>query len=127
MDKGIEIIEKIENKNEALEFLLNLGKFISHSINTTINLKKWYILKTKVRAEETREAILKGIDELEALARAEIENVKATIPVVEADSRLGWEPSMEYICDKEHLLWKISQVEFVINSELDRWRKSTLM
>ena len=127
MDKGIELLESIENPNEELCYLLNLGKFISHSIQTTINLKKWYILKTKVKAMETKDEILKGIDDLEKLAWEEIENVKATIPIVENDSRLGWEPSMEYICDKEHLMWKISQVEFVINSELDRWRKTTLM
>ena len=37
----------------------------------------------------------------------ECENVRRTIPAVEYDSRLGWEPSMDYMCDKEHLLWKI--------------------
>ena len=24
---------------------------------------------------------------------------------------LGWEPSMEYVCDKWHLEWKLRQVE----------------
>ena len=42
-----------------------------------------------------------------AIANAECENARSTIPAVEYDSRLGYEPSMEYMCDKEHLLWKI--------------------
>lgn len=40
------------------------------------------------------------------IGEAEIENTKATIPLVELDSRLGWEPTMEYRADAEHLNWK---------------------
>ena len=43
----------------------------------------------------------------EKIVREECENARRTIPAVEYDSRLGWEASMEYMCDKEHLLWKI--------------------
>lgn len=49
--------------------------------------------------------------ELLALARTivdeECDNARRAIPAVEYDSRLGWEASMEYMCDAEHLLWKI--------------------
>ena len=31
------------------------------------------------------------------------------VPAVEYDSRLGYEPSMEYMCDREHLLWKVER------------------
>lgn len=127
MDKGVSLLDTVENPNDALLYLKNLGKFISCCIQTTIHLKQWYLLKIKVKAETQREAILAGISELEALANAEIANVEACIPLVEADSRLGWEPSMEYICDKEHLLWKLKQVNFVIDTELARWRHITLL
>ena len=33
----------------------------------------------------------------------EEQNVRNTIPLVEGDSRLGWEASMDYMCDKWHL------------------------
>ena len=62
------------------------------------------------------------LDEMVAIAEAEIENAKATIPLVEADSRLGWEPSMEYMTDKEHLLWKIEQMRRVIDEEIPKYR-----
>ena len=58
-----------------------------------------------------------------ALARAELQNVEATIPIVEADSRLGWEPSMEYIGDAAHLRWKIRQVNLVIDTELQAYQR----
>jgi len=55
--------------------------------------------------------MLDVLTQLEELAEAEIANARATVPIVEQDSRLGWEPSMEYVCDKWHLEWKIRQVE----------------
>jgi hypothetical protein len=36
----------------------------------------------------------------------------------EADSRLGWEPSMEYMTDPDHLSWKIRQVKRTIEGEI---------
>ncbi len=124
-DKGIAVLEGIENTET--EFLLNMGKYISHCVQTTINMKKWAQLKMKLKAADTREEILRLADEMTALAYEEIENVRETIPLVEADSRLGWEPSMEYICDREHLEWKIRQVEFVINTELKRWKDTAVI
>ena len=38
-------------------------------------------------------------------------NAVSAIPLVEADSRLGWEPSMEYVCDRWRLEWKLRQLE----------------
>ena len=52
------------------------------------------------------------------LAEAELENARRTIPLVELDSRLGYEPSMEYIGDKEHLLWKIETTKRALEEEI---------
>ena len=43
-------------------------------------------------------------------------------PAVELDSRLGWEPSMEYVCDKWHLEWKVRQVNSALR-EIEIYRK----
>ena len=51
-----------------------------------------------------------------------MENARETIPAVECDSRLGWEPSMEYVCDPWHLEWKIRQVESALR-EIATYRK----
>ena len=60
-------------------------------------------------------------EEMIELARADLENAKATIPLVEFDSRLGYEPSMEYMCDRAHIEWKIGVSEELINDELPRY------
>jgi hypothetical protein len=50
-------------------------------------------------------------------------NAQNAIPHVEADSRLGWEPSMEYMTDRWHLEWKIKQVRATINDDIATYRK----
>ena len=51
------------------------------------------------------------LDEIENICLAEIENAKSAIPLVRKNSRLGWEPSMEYVGDEKALIWKIEQLE----------------
>ena len=103
---------------------------MARTAETTVNVKLYSLLRRMVqelRGEETillteceewlaSARTLYGVDDLapatilrlcEELAIRECENARRTIPAVEYDSRLGWEPSMEYMCDKEHLLWKI--------------------
>lgn len=111
-------------KREELERELNMGKFIYHSTITCRNVKKWYMLNRQLMDAVTAEMGLNKLDEIEKLACEEIENARQTIALVEKDSRLGWEPSMEYVCDKWHLEWKIRQVENMISGEIAAYRKS---
>ena len=124
MKEGVAALKKAPQKNEALDRLINLGEFMVRTIITGINAKKWYILKTKFRSETSGEVLFGRIDEMEGLLREEIENARETIALVEADSRLGWEPRMLYATDKEHLEWKISQAEGVIAHEIGEYRRS---
>ena len=102
--------------------LVALGEFIRNSVITTINIKKWWRLNMALQTSETAEAALKILDQLKRLAQAEIKNASNTIPAVETDSRLGWEPSMEYVCDRWHLEWKIRQVKSALR-EIAAYRK----
>ena len=54
----------------------------------------------------------------EQIAKEEIENAKNTIPLVEANSRLGYEKEYGYSCCKMQLEWKIAMAEKTINEEL---------
>ena len=112
-----------DRKLPAARKLLGLGKFIRNSIITTINVKKWWLLNTKLMAESDVSKSLEILNQLEEIAKAEINNAKDTIPIVEADSRLGWEPSMEYVTDNRHLEWKIKQVMGVLEIEIPDYRK----
>lgn len=123
MNQGIAVLVGIPQKNEKLLNVINLGRFIAASVVTAIHSVDWHLLKCKLNAEYTKEGMHRIIDEMEILLLKEIENAKLTIPFVEADSRLGWEPSMCYLTDREHLEWKIRQVRFVLDMEIPKLRK----
>ena len=55
---------------------------------------------------------------------AERKNAEDTIPAVQADSRLGWEAMQDYLCDEEALRWKMRQIDYELNFELPKFRKS---
>lgn len=121
--QGIAILETIEQPNEELLKLINLGKYIANCTRTVRNAKQWYRLVCKMRAEEEKEAYLAILDQMEELLEAEAENARATIPLVEFDSRLGWEATGGYICDARRLRWKLRQVRYIIDCEIATLRK----
>ncbi len=122
-EKGLDLLEKIKDKNEALSKLYNLGMFLLKSATTGINAKRWFLLKNRFFASSSREELSRLLDEMEALLNSEIENARSAIPFVEKDSRLGFEPRMIYIGDREHIEWKIAQVEGVLKYEIAAYRK----
>lgn len=125
MKKGVQILKKIENPNEELLYLINLCEYIMHCVITGIHAKEWYLITGKLKSETKREKVLLLIDEAEKLLLAEKENALAAISIVEKDSRLGWEPSMDYIGDKEHIEWKLKHLEYVLDYELGCYKNGT--
>ena len=121
---GIGELEKVQDKNEKLQRLLNLGKFILCTVVTGIHAKQWHQLKCRLQCEEDTRVISEILDSMERLLDAEAENAESAIPLVQMDSRLGWEPSMEYMTDEAQIRWKLRQLEFVRNTELFAYRKS---
>jgi len=75
-------------------------------------------------AAADNETVVRLVGHMTAIAEAEIKNAEATIPLVQLDSRLGWEPSMDSMCDENHLRWKIKQVRQVIDTELAMYLSS---
>lgn len=99
-----------------------LGRFIRNSIVTTINIKKFYRLNINLLHSQSRDEALGYLAEMELLLAAEADNTRDTIPAVETDSRIGWEPSMEYVCDRWHLEWKLRQLATALE-EIAIYRK----
>jgi hypothetical protein len=130
-DEGLELIRKAlarvpAKKLDEAERLYALGKFISCSIKTTLNMKKWWVLNLQLQVQSEKDGMLKKLDEIEALAAEEIANVKDCFDAVRTDSRIGWEPSMAYVCDEWHLDWKLRQMESALR-EVDSYRKMVLL
>lgn len=118
-----------------------LARFMQYTCRTVLHVKQWHKLKWKLgyRVSPTETAKAKKtvvvfcedvftalskqervqiIQEMKALAEAEIENARRTIPLVQLDSRLGFEPSMEYIGDEAHILWKIDTTKKALEEEV---------
>ncbi|BBH23491.1 hypothetical protein Back11_48360 [Paenibacillus baekrokdamisoli] len=113
-----------ERKREQALKGLGISLFITHAVQTAIHAKQWWLLKQRLLIEPDTGKALAILEEMQSLAKSEIANAQAVIPLVEADSRLGWEPSMDYMTDAEHLHWKINQVRSVIENEFPGWRAS---
>ncbi len=121
-DKGCAILEEViptikEHKKKYAELLLNMCRFVRNAARTTVNVKEWKKRKEMLLDAKGAE---KGrlVSEMYEIGKRDLENARETIALVEFDSRLGYEPSMEYMCDREHLEWKIKMTENVIENEL---------
>lgn len=118
--KGVEILEGIENPNENLERLTALCKYIYCQCVTGVHAKQWYLMKLDLDITK-KEKVPEKVAAMRALAEEEIKNTEAAIECAELDSRLGWEPSMEYIAGPDQLRWKIAQVKYACETELGEY------
>ncbi|MDD2708290.1 MAG: hypothetical protein PHV34_09795 [Verrucomicrobiae bacterium] len=127
--QGIGWLEKALKKTPSVkkdegERLLNMGRFMLNMMTTTANVKKWWQLNQRLMLAPDRRRMNAILDAMEKVAVAEIRNAEETIPLVERDSRLGWEPSMEYMTDAEHLRWKVALVRTILTKEIPMCRKA---
>lgn len=123
LEQGLQCLEDIETKNDELERLINLGTFMKNTVATGIHAKKWYVLVSLLRVETDRSKYEKILADMEELIHNEMENVEHTIPMVEVDSRLGWCPTMDYVCDTWHLRWKQRELHYLLEHEIKNYRK----
>ena len=122
-EQGIDCLKQATDlapgrKRGDAQRMLCLGRFIRNCLVTAIHTKQWWQLTERLKKTSGSQARASVVGELLRLGEAEIRNAEATIPLVDADSRLGWEPSMEYMTDREHLEWKIDQLRKVLDEEI---------
>lgn len=106
-----------ERKREEARRILGVAAFIRNTCRTVVSAKEFFLRKELLldsHGEERRRLV----DEMLDICRREEENARDTIPYVEYDSALGYEPSMEYMCDRAHIEWKLSLLRDVIEREL---------
>ncbi len=118
MEDGVRILKDIPNPNQELLYLINLGEYICCCVQTGIHAKEWYLLTSRMKIETDRDKVRAMIPQVKDLLEAERQNALRAIPLVEKDSRLGWEPSMEYIADAERIRWKLRHLDYVLDFEL---------
>ncbi len=124
-EEGRKMLETIPNPNDELLYLINMGKFMERISVSGIHIQQWYLTITKMQIEPDNEVVKKLLDEADRILDAERENVLATIPIIEVDSRLGWDPRMEYVCDRRRLDWKLKLLDYVQYTEMKQYRACT--
>ena len=120
--KGCELLAKVvetvpERKKEDAQRILGTCTFIRNTIRTAVNVKEFYKLKYDL-LDAHGDRRNEMVDEMLAIAKREELNALDTIPLVEFDSRLGYEPSMEYMTDRAHIEWKLGLLSELIEKEL---------
>ena len=105
-------------------YLINLGHYMECIVTCAINAMRWHVVVTKLNIVTTVEEGRALLDEAEAIIIDERTNVLRTLPLVKYDSRLGWDPRMEYVCDPARLEWKLKLLDYVQNTEIRQYRAS---
>lgn len=111
-DRGADILDSLipripASKQANARRIANLGRFMARCAETTVNTKLWYLAK---KAQDWQEMLRIG--------EKELDNAQRTLPLVEYDSRLGYEPTMEYMTDPAHIQWKIDITRQVMAEEI---------
>lgn len=119
---GCEILERViplisEKKRHEAMLLLNMCRFIRNAAKTTVNVKEWKKRK-ELLLDAAGDERNKIVSEMIEIGKRDIANAEETISLTQFDSRLGYEPSMEYMCDPEHLEWKINLTRRAVEEEL---------
>ena len=127
MQAGIDVLEGIPQKSDSVEKLLLLAKFIRNHCKTTYHVKNHYLLQQQLNVAKTRKQADEILDELEKILLKEKENVLDTLPIVQLDSRLGWEASMGYTTDEKGLQWKLRQLDYQLNFIIPNYRRSNAL
>ena len=102
--------------------LINLGEFMYRTTVTALNVREQFLLLRKFEIEPSKDECIKIVDRLEQILLEEKENVLKTIPLVQVDSTLGYEPSMEYSGDEQALLWKLDQLDYDLNVTIKKYK-----
>ena len=80
--------------------MANFAGYLASYVRTAINVKRGAVA-----------FLAKDDAGILAAAKAEYANAKSALAFVERDSRLGWEPSMEYGGGPEQIRWKLALME----------------
>ena len=121
--EGVQLLKTVKNPCDELLKLTNLGEYMYRTTLTAINLTKQFIVLRKFEIEPSKQECIKLVNELEQILLEEKENVQKTIPLVQFDSTLGYEPSMEYAGDEKALLWKLDQLDYDLNTTITRYKE----
>lgn len=106
-----------KSKQDDARRIAGIGEFMGRTALTTHHVKRWFVCKDALKRGicEDYDALFA---ELTQLTADELANARATLPLVDFDSRLGYEPSMDYMGHREAIEWKIALQESILKEEI---------
>jgi hypothetical protein len=123
-DRMETLLSRIEaRKRPSVNKMIALARYIANTLKTTLHIKEWWLENQRLLTEDDPERAEVIIDRIVTIAEKELENAGMTIPLVEQDSSLGYEPAMDYVTDRAHLEWKIRQLKSVLEFDIPKYRK----
>lgn len=91
---------------------IGLAEFLAHAVRTMNNVRRFLLEGTTFASDAvSQDKRQEAGARMRAVLADEAANVRETIPLVVADSSLGWEPTMGYVCNRMMLEWKLSQLK----------------
>ena len=125
-EEGYKILNSIwptlpENKRDDARRIAGIAEFMGRAVLTNYHVRIWYLHKIGLALGEPAD-FERHLSEIERIGKAELENAKSALPVVDFDSRLGYEPTMEYMGDREAIEWKIDILERVLRDDVAKLR-----
>lgn len=104
-------------KRDEARRIAGIGEYMGRAALTTHHVKENYLLKYALLTDESID-FSATVDKVADIMRAEIENAEATLPLVDFDSRLGYEPSMDYMGHRAAIEWKLELQKDILENEL---------
>jgi superfamily II DNA helicase RecQ len=123
MKSGIKKLKSVKNKNKELSQVINMCEYITCCTVTVLNVKYFYEQKIAIKLCESPKKMQEICAKIRKIANDEIANAEKSIKYLRKDSSLGWEASMGYVGGEERVLWKIKQVNYMLNRELGYYEK----
>lgn len=132
-EKGVAILDSIAKRMDYASgseqsYQIAVARYIACAYNTAKHVMIWNIAKRLLFAlRENRqniqaEELLKAIqvtayteealaERMHAVAQAEKENVMVALSCWQEDSRIGYEPTLEYVFNDDFAQWKIAETD----------------
>ncbi|MBO4304028.1 MAG: hypothetical protein J6A21_05535 [Lentisphaeria bacterium] len=128
-EEGLSLMKKALNKVPAdkkdfAEKEMGVAVFFGCALRTMYNTKRWWVTNMRLEVEAEFDKANALMDELDKIVEDEYANALRALPVAEKDSRLGWEPRMEYVGDAPHIRWKLEQLTTLREKTMKGYRKS---
>ncbi len=119
LQQVLELIPDHKKRNLLREFAL--VSFIRNTLRTTRNVKRWWLLNSRLVIEADIARAEELLSEMRTLVAEETRNVEETLPLVRFDSRLGFECSMGYAGDEWHLNWKLDLLRQLVDKDIPEY------